>query len=165
MPETSGTVSKDRLVTEIPVRTYEKAAEYASRGDITMTAYFQKGHGVYYDLAKRGLLKPGNIIRMWSQSHPIPPLMTYPDLSSPATEETKRLVLDRPARTAPETAELIAVSDVRTKTAYAIATLNLLNGLIDIRDSIDPDSQLKFSVGSMAGEQPPRPITYWITEV
>lgn len=158
---------RDRLIVDIPRPLYDTALSHAQRADnMKMTRYFHIGHRVLYGLSTIGAFSsPNAMIRMYDQMRPLPLQGLVPNLAGPQSEATKRMVLELPMRMSQQADQLVQAGPVRTRTAYAITNLNLLNGLVAMRDSIDESLDLKFQIVSAVSDEQPDSAEHWVMDL
>jgi hypothetical protein len=148
MAAVNPSADRERFVVDIPRPLYDTASRYASRADLNMTHYFRIGHRVLYGLAANGAFRSNdNMVDMGGIRRPLPLNGLLPDLAvTPAQEAPKKLVMALPAAVIKQTEQLIQASPIKTRTAYAINNLNLINGLVAMRDTIDETRELSFGI-------------------
>lgn len=130
----------------IPANTHLNALRHASQAGVDIVRYFQTGHDILFQLARSGGLRAGNVIRMAKFNRPITEVRTPSTPQGKFTVTNHRLVVDLSPYQAAEAQGLISASSSKSRASYAIANLDLLNGLVEMRDTINRNLPVQFSV-------------------
>ena len=146
----------ERKTFRVP-RDLKETAEINAFRTGTLTDYFLRGHLVMQQLV--ALTPPFNtsrdMIRMKGHLRPMPPLFRFPTTSSATIYSNINMNLT--PQTSAEITALTRHLDIPTQSAYAIAALNLLNGLVSLRDELAPNETLQFTIARPRRSEPNPP--------